>query len=93
MKRRQPLKRKTPLRRVSQKRAKEAKEYMKLRKEFLEKLPICEVCTKRKATDVHHKDKRGKNYLEVDTWLSVCRKCHTNIHENPSWARANNYLI
>jgi len=66
---------------------------MKLRKEFLEEFPICEVCTKKRASDVHHKDKRGKNYLEVDTWLSVCRKCHTEIHENPSWARANNYLV
>lgn len=93
MKKRQPLKRKTPLRRISQKRAKEAKEYMKIREGFLEEFPICEVCTKAKSTDVHHMDKRGKNYLAKDTWLSVCRMCHTKIHEHPSWARANNYLI
>ena len=66
---------------------------MKLRKKFLEDFPICEVCTKEKSIDVHHKDKRGKNYLEVDTWLSVCRMCHNHIHANPSWARANNYLV
>ena len=78
---------------MSQKRAKEVQEYMKLRQKFLEEFPICEVCTKKLSSDVHHKDKRGKNFLEVDTWLSVCRDCHTIIHANPSWARKNNYLI
>lgn len=83
----------TPLRRVSKKRAKETKEYMEIRKDFMEKYPICEVCTKAKSTDVHHKEKRGKNYLEKDTWLSVCRSCHMKIHEQPAWARENNYLV
>ena len=78
---------------MSKKRAKEVKEYMRLRQKFLEDFPICEVCTKKKSVDVHHKDKRGKNYLAVDTWLSVCRECHRVIHENPSWARENNYLV
>ena len=79
MKRSGPLKRKTPLRRVSKRRSKEMKEYGILRKEFLEKLPICEVCMKAKSTDIHHKAGRGKHYLEVDTWLSTCRGCHDKI--------------
>ena len=78
---------------MSKKRAKEVKEYMKLRQDFLEEFPFCEVCNKKQSTDVHHKDKRGKNFLEKDTWLSVCRACHQIIHANPSWARENDYLI
>ena len=93
MKRSGPLKRKTPLRRISKRRAKEMKEYGILRKEFLEKLPMCEVCMKAASTDVHHKAKRGKNYLEVDTWLSTCRSCHDKIHREPAWAREKGYLI
>lgn len=78
---------------MSKKRAKEVKEYMVLRQDFLEEFPFCEVCTKKPSSDVHHKDKRGKNFLEKDTWLSVCRECHQIIHANPSWARENDYLV
>ena len=93
MKRGKPLKRKTPLRRVSKRRSKEMKEYGILRKEFLEKLPICEVCMKAKSTDIHHKEGRGKHYLNVDTWLSTCRMCHDKIHREPAWAREKGYLV
>jgi hypothetical protein len=93
MKRGGPLKRKTPLRRVSKRRSKEMKEYGILRKEFLEKLPICEVCMKAKSTDIHHKAGRGKHYIEVETWLSTCRSCHDRIHREPSWAREKGFLI
>jgi hypothetical protein len=58
----------------------------------LEKLPVCEVCMKANATDVHHKAGRGKNYLEVGTWLSTCRPCHDKIHKEPSWAREKGFL-
>ena len=93
MKRSGPIKRKTPMRRVSKKRQKENKEYSVLRKGFLKKLPICEVCMTAAATDVHHMDKRGKNLNEVGTWLAVCRPCHDKIHSNPSWAREKGYLV
>lgn len=26
--------------------------------------------------DVHHKAKRGKNYLNKETFMAVCRECH-----------------
>ncbi len=48
---------------------------------------------KASSTDVHHKDKRGKNLNEVDTWLSVCRTCHDKIHREPSWAREKGFLV
>lgn len=93
MKRGGPLRRKTPLKRVSKRRSKEMKEYSILRKEFLTNLPMCEVCMKANATDVHHKAGRGKHYLDVESWLSTCRTCHDKIHKEPAWAREKGFLI
>jgi hypothetical protein len=88
---------KTPLRRVSKRRAGELREYAKLRKEYLGEHATCEVCEHRKATDIHHKGtpggvKRGSNLNNVDTWLAVCRTCHEEIEMNKSWARTKGYL-
>ena len=92
MKRSGPLKRKTPMKRVSDKRKKEGKEYLKKRSLFLTELPTCEVCMRAKSTDVHHIAGRGINYLNEDTWLSTCRPCHDRIHKDPIWAREKGYL-
>ncbi len=89
---RTPLKRKTPMKRISKARQEASKIYSELRKKFLQELPSCEVCTKAKSTDVHHKKGRGKFYLDVESWLSVCRRCHDRIHASPIWARKNGYL-
>jgi hypothetical protein len=99
MKRNTPLRRKTPLKRVSKTRQKALNTYSKLRQSFLQELPLCEVCPtvkmdqRNQSTDVHHKKGRGKHYLDVDSWLSVCRQCHDRIHVNPSWAREKGYLL
>tara|TARA_R100001015_G_C4627696_1_gene187375 strand:- start:741 stop:1142 length:402 start_codon:yes stop_codon:yes gene_type:complete len=70
--------------------------YTKLRKSFMEKKPMCEAslpgCNKI-STDVHHKKGRGKYHLVVDTWLSVCRSCHTWIEEHPKEAIELGYSI
>lgn len=64
--------------------------YSKLRKIFLERKPMCEAalpgCSS-SSTDVHHKKGRGEYHLVVDTWLSVCRNCHTYIEEHPVEAK------
>jgi hypothetical protein len=136
--RRKPLKRSTkPLKRsrispVSKKRAKEMRTYSKLRKECLEKQPVCEVwlhengwkcirfkdvfqdalyhrdgtfkidqapawwlideCMAPQATEIHHRDKRGKNYLNVATFMCVSRQGHEKIENNKSWAREVGFL-
>ena len=83
----------TPLRRVSKRRAGQMVEYSKLRKKLLEEHPICQVCGATPASDCHHKNGRnGKNYLDYSTFLSVCRLCHRMIEDNKSWARSNSYL-
>lgn len=93
-----PLKR-TPIRRVSKKRAKENRLYYQLRRTFLGVNPTCQAnlpeekvfCT-HYSTDVHHVLRRGK-YLNVpSTWLAVCRNCHEYLHQHPSMARTLNLL-
>lgn len=83
-----PLKRKkvTPLKFKSKKMSVLDTAYTKFRKQFLFNKPNCEAhldgCSLQ-STDVHHKKGRGKYYLVMDTWLSVCRNCHIWIEENP----------
>ena len=89
---RSPLLRKTPMKRVSSRRSREAKAYRQKRKLFLAAHPDCMVCwiynlVAYRATDIHHLGQRGKNYLDETTWLAVCRSCHERIHRNPAAAR------
>jgi len=89
----------TPIRRVSKKRMRDMREYSKLRKEFLEKHVNCQAwpvirCHLKMhglppppSTEVHHKAKRGKNYLNTDTWLAVCRASHEWIENHKNVAR------
>jgi hypothetical protein len=83
----------TPIRRISAKRAREMKEYTRLRAEFMAARPTCERCSTRASKECHHKAKRGINYLNVSTWAALCHACHRKVHENPSWARENGLLI
>jgi hypothetical protein len=66
-------------------------EYSKKRLAFLALYNNCQAklvgCTG-KATDVHHKAGRvSENYLNIQTWLAVCRQCHTWIETNPLEAK------
>lgn len=45
------------------------------------------------STDVHHMARRGKHYLNVTTWLAVCRDHHDLIEAHGDWARAHGYLL
>jgi len=81
------------LNKISKKMSKINSEYSKLRKLFFDKHPMCQAkiykCSL-KSTDIHH-TYSGANrhiyFLEVNTWLSVCRNCHTWIHNNPDDAK------
>ena len=85
-----------PIKKVSEKRKVENKEYTVKRLKFLTqsenlRCPI----TGQKATEVHHtycgKD-RAKYYLDSDTWLAVSRDGHNWIHDNPAESREKGYL-
>lgn len=75
------------IKKVSKKMAKANNAYSKLRKIFLNNHSICHAkifkCSLH-ATEVHHKKGRGKYHLDTNTWLPVCRNCHTWIENNPS---------
>jgi len=77
---------------VSPRKAAENRLYSLRAKRFKDEHPVCEVCGVRRTNDVHHKEKRGKNTMREDTWLAVCRRCHREIHNNPSAARAAGWL-
>ena len=64
--------------------------YSVSRQQFLARNPFCNArldgCTAN-ATDIHHKAGRSKNYLDVLTWLPVCRTCHQWIELHPLEAK------
>lgn len=92
----------TPLKKVSSKRSKELRLYAKLRKEYLDANPHCQVWLKENpnataeaplATDIHHVRGRWHGRLNDTTnWLAVCRESHEKIHRNPAWAYERGYL-
>lgn len=70
---------------LSEKRAKENKVYLELRKDFLLAKPYCEIrlpgCTNL-STDVHHQNGRiGKLLCATECFVSVCRSCHRKTHD------------
>ena len=86
---------KSPLRKVSKKRAKEIREYSILRKAFLEDAPFCEVpdCFNR-SSEIHHMNHReGQRLLDSRYFLAVCSFHHRKIHDNPVWAKRNKLFV
>lgn len=77
----------------SPKRAKEDAQYLRARVLFLVAHSMCQAhllgCTIY-STDVHHmwsgKD-RNKYFLDENTWASLCRNCHSWIHNHPKESR------
>lgn len=116
MKRTKPIARRTPIKRVSDKRRREIRAYSLLREAFLVAHPYCGIWLKRHgfteadivdghveivgalwpvpwATDIHHKAKRGVNYLNVDTWIAASRSEHAWVHDHPGEARKLGLLV
>jgi hypothetical protein len=86
---------------ISDKRAKEMQTYKVMRMEFLQERPKCEICIALKepvindSTEVHHKwsgKDRATHFLDISSWLAVCREHHIFLHSNPKWARENEFL-
>lgn len=93
MKRSAPLTRRSQLSPISTRRRRDLATYGRLRAEYLTRTPVCECCTKRPATDIHHKTGRtGGNYLRTATWMAVCRLCHDYIHRFPKLSKTLGYL-
>ena len=87
-----PLK-KTPIKRISDKRKKQEAAYSVLRKKYLEDNPRCEICGS-PASQIHHKWHRENERLnDTKYWMSVDDKCHKMIHRNPEDSYRLGYLI
>lgn len=75
----------TPLRRISKKRAKQSAEYLRLRMNFMLSRPFCEAWCNRKhilAVHIHHAAGReGRLLCATEHWLPVCAECHDKIHK------------
>ena len=96
---RQRIVRQKPVRKRSKAMAKKMAQYAVQRVIFLSRNTLCQCCPVRRPTgialwadDVHHKRGRGKFLMDKETWLPVCRPCHTFIHDNPQWAYENGML-
>lgn len=92
-----PKKQKQGIRRESPKRARQNREYLKVRKELLKEKPFCEArlegCTVQ-ATEAHHKQGRiGHRLTDKDNLLAVCHNCHTIIELNPKMAKEQGFSI
>jgi len=87
------VKEKKPVKKVSAKRAVENQEYARLRKDYLEVYPVCEVVEcHRKSVHIHHMRGRENGLLiDVNYFLAVCGPCHDRIHTDTNWAKANGY--
>lgn len=83
----------SPLRRQSTKRAAQQRLYTRLRLDYLEQHPDCQIGPLRglpahQATDIHHQRGRIQGLLcDTRHWLSCCRECHEFCHSSPREAR------
>lgn len=67
-----------PIKKVSDKRAGQNAEYLKLRREYLTLYPMCEVeeCQE-KSCDIHHqRGREGERLLDTNYFMAVCRDHH-----------------
>jgi hypothetical protein len=80
---------------VSKKREALDKAYSILRKKFLAvpensscnaKLPDCTGARFEYLT-IHHKKGRGKYYLDMESWVTLCLNCHKYVEEHPEHAK------
>jgi hypothetical protein len=87
-----PTKLSKPIAHRSTKRAKQEREYLKIRRSLLLSSPACQahlpnICTGQ-ATDVHHmKGRIGPLLTDPEHFLLVCRSCHQWIELHPKEAK------
>lgn len=81
------------VKRITEKRAKQNREYLEIRVHFLEQYPMCQIggCNN-KSTSVHHIQGRSNDLLtNPENFLAICNDCHEKVTVNSKWAIENNY--
>ena len=87
----QGFKKRKPIKKMSNKRSIENKDYLKIREQYLKDNPICAV-TGNPATEIHHmKGRIGALLTDTRYFIPVCRYAHQEIENNPTWAKENGY--
>lgn len=83
-----------PIKPVSDKMTKELAKYRRLRSQYLEATPTCEVrgCN-RASSEIHHRRGRLQYLCVVEYFLAVCRPCHQHIEMNVDWSKENGYSL
>jgi hypothetical protein len=80
----------TPVKKVTQKRADELKDYPHLRRMYIASHSDCEIrlveCMGR-SREIHHCSLSAKNFLNTDTWLASCIICHRALENMPAEQR------
>lgn len=97
--RRVAVKRASPLRHRSKKRAAKERAAADFRSAYLAEHPSCEfrvpdVCTGR-AVDVHERTRRGQGGAldEAPNLAAICRACHDHAHANPAESYERGWLV
>lgn len=89
------VKRRTPMKRRSDKRARLYREQrVPLVRALLAERPICERCHRAASTDVHEikSRARGGSITDPDNLACLCRACHDWITTHPADAQAAGWL-
>lgn len=82
------------IRKRSLKRAKQEREYAKLRFAYLNIFRLCQVCGCAYSSEVHHKKGRiGELLTDTRFFLAVCHTCHQKIELFPDWAKEKGYSL
>lgn len=79
------------MRKLSLKRQKQNREYLKIRKQYLLDQPYCQAIItgcEMNANQIHHQKGRiGELLNNTDHFLAVCENCHRWIENNPIKAK------
>ena len=89
-----PLLRRTPLRRRSQKMERLYQIRRTLVERFLREHPLCQRCLMARSTDPHElipRD-RGGSIINEENLAAICRDCHSWIHGHPLQATSEGWL-
>lgn len=87
----------TPINKVSKRRATEGRTYSKKRVIYLQKNPNCiirsEVCTGLSTVIHHGRGRVGKNFLNEDDWFASCWKCNQYLEDHKAWGTAMGFRL
>jgi hypothetical protein len=93
-------KKRSGLKRVSDKMRHSLRIYAALKKAWFLAHPKCQFvltpgasCGEIEGVDVHHARGRGKYLNDIRTWVTLCRRHHSYVHDHPAYSYKHKYLL